>query len=140
MDAEAVAGLKRSNITVRKYVKPTGFMALVAVMVLLNLIVFPQRANFQPGSLFYDNLLVYAPRFARFNLYIRPLVLGLILGIHPAETVYMHVSRLRKHTVATLSGLWWIWILSTLVEGYGAFVRFDRIVEEEERKKANAKH
>jgi hypothetical protein len=140
MDAEAVAGLQRSPITVRTYVKPTGFMALVVVMVLLTLMVFSRRANFHPGSLVYDNLLVHAPAFARWCLWMRPVVLGLIGGCHAAETVYMHVNRLRRHTVATFGGLWWIWILSTVVEGYGAFVRFDGIVEEEQRTKANAKH
>ena len=115
-------------------------MAVVAYVVIINLCVFPRRSNFQPGSLVYDNILVYTPGFARFCLFMRPLVLFLILLLHPGETVYMHLRRLRKHTVPTFSGLWWKWILSTLVEGYGAFVRFDRIVAEEERKKATAKH
>lgn len=140
MDAEAVAGLNRSNITVKRYAKPTGFTVLVLCMVILNLSVFPRRENFLPGSLVYDNILVYTPGFARFCLRMRPLVLFLILSLHPAETLYMHTSRLRKHTVPTFSALWWKWIVSTLGEGYPAFVRFNRIVEEEERKKADAKH
>lgn len=140
MDAEAVAGLDRSNITVKKYTRPTGYMLGVFCLVLLNLIIFPRRQNFLPGSLLYDNLWVYVPGFAWFCLRMRPLVLFLIFTIHPAEAIHLHRSRLRKHTVPTFSVLWWKWILSNVIEGFPAFVRFDRIVEEEERKRANARH
>ena len=140
MDAEAVAGLNRSNITVKKYVKPTGLMFSHFCWTVINLIVFSRRENLQPGSLLYDSILVYTPGFARFCLLMRPLVLFLILASHPAESLYMHMSKLRKHTVPTFSVLWWTWILSTLAEGFPAFIRFNRIVKEEEMKKANAKH
>lgn len=104
------------------------------------MIIFPRRQNFLPGSFLYDNIWVYVPGYARFNLLVRPLVLFLVFTIHPAEAIQLHRSRLRRHTVPTFSVLWWKWILSNVIEGYGAFVRFDRIVEEEERKKANARH
>lgn len=139
MDAEAVAGLKRSNITVKTYVKPTGFMAVVFCVVIFNMTILPRAANFQPGSLLYDNLWIYIPWFARFCLNVRVWVIWILLLVHIPEVVYMERSRLRKHTVPTLSALWWKWILSTSVEGVSAFIRFDQIVEEE-RKKLKAKH
>ena len=140
MDAEAVAGLKRSNITIKEYEKPTWFTSLVIFIVIVNLIVFPRRKNFLPGSLVYDYALVYVPEFARFCLRVRPTVLSLIIGLHSAETWYMHTSKLRKHTVPTFSILWWKWMVSVLLEGYGALSRFNGLLAEEERKKANAKH
>lgn len=140
MDAEAVAGLNRSNITVKKYVKPSGPVILFACFTLTVLGVFSRRENFQPGSLVYDGILVYAPGFARFCLQVRPLVLFMIISIHSAEALYFHTSKLRKHTVPTFSAPWWKWMVSALVEGFPAFIRFNRIVEEEERRRANAKH
>lgn len=140
MDAEAVAGLQRSNITVKRYEKPTWFTTLVICLVIFNLIVFPRRRNFLPGSLFYDNVLVYVPGFARLCLRMRPTVLLLIGLVHPAEMWYMYTSGLRRHTVPTFSVLWWKWIVSVMFEGYGAMARFNRVVAEEERKRASAKH
>lgn len=140
MDAEAVAGLNRSNITVKKYAPPVGLMWLHLCLVIVVMSIFPRRENFLPGSLVYDNLLVYTPGFARFALQMRPLTLFLMLSLHPGEALYMHMSRLQKHTVPTFSVLWWKWFMSTFVEGYPAFIRFNRIVREEEIKKANAKH
>ena len=52
MDAEAVEALARSNITVKKYVKPYGFMLVVYIACLLTFIGFSRRANFRaPVSL-----------------------------------------------------------------------------------------
>lgn len=140
MDAEAVAGLNRSNITVKKYAKPTGLMWLHLLLVIVIVSVFPRRENLQPGSWVYDNILVYAPGFARFCLQMRPFTLFVMLALHSTEPLYMHMSRLRKHTVPTFSALWWKWIASTFVEGYPAFIRFNRIIRQEERKRADAKH
>lgn len=60
--------------------------------------------------------------------------------LHAAEMVYMERSRLKRHTVRAFGRVWWLWVCSTFVEGYGAFLRFDEIVKEEEEKKAKAKH
>lgn len=63
-----------------------------------------------------------------------------LLVLHMTEAVWMARRRLRKHSVPTFSRLWWKWFLSTFVEGVGAFIRFDRMVEAEKVKRANAKH
>ncbi|KAI4141664.1 MAG: hypothetical protein L6R39_005239 [Caloplaca ligustica] len=57
LDAQALEGLGRSDITVKKYRKPTGFMAVVFAAVLLTYIAFSRRSNFQPGSSLYNMLL-----------------------------------------------------------------------------------
>ncbi|KAL8833273.1 MAG: hypothetical protein Q9170_004376 [Blastenia crenularia] len=140
LDAQAVAGLKRSNITVKSYARPTGFMAIVFISCCLTYLSFSRRANFQPRSLLYDIFLHRAARFADFCYKVQPLVIYPMVVGHLIEAIWMARSRLRKHSVPTFSWLWWTWFLSTFIEGKGAFIRIDRIVEEERVKKASAKH
>lgn len=140
MDTEAVAGLKRSNITVKRYDRPKGFHAVVFVVVILTVAIFWKESTLQSGSLLYDYVLRFTPGFAKWCVKIRPLILLFIVTIHTSETFYMGSSRLRRHTVPTFSLLWWQWMISALIEGFGSFSRFDKIVKEEEMKKLNAKH
>ena len=140
MDGEAVAGLGASNITVKNYKPPHGFMAVVFVACALSYISFCRRANFEPGSIFYDVLLKNAPSFARFCWKVQPLVFGFMVVVHSGEAVWMAKSRLEKHTVRMFSKVWWMWVLSCFVEGIGSFVRFDGCVREEKVKKEGMKH
>lgn len=141
MDAEVVAGLNRSNITVKRYARPKGVTAVVLlVLIISSFLMLFKRSNFQPGSFLHDIILVYVPGFARFGFRVQPLAFYSMVLIHLGECIYMVRGRLQKHTVPTFSKLWWKWALSSLVEGYGSFVRFDEIVKEEELKRKNAKH
>lgn len=138
LDAAATAGLKRSDITVKKYVKPTGFMAVIFFLVVCTFAAASRSANFEPGSWLYDYVWVYIPGFARSRHRMQPLLLFFMFGIHGVEAVWMITSRLRKHTVPTFSRLWCAWVLSCFFEGAGSFVRFDKIVET--RRKEKSKH
>lgn len=129
MDREAVAGLGRSDITVREYPAPKGFHAVVFLACLATFLILSTRRNLLPGSLLYQYLLRYVPSFATFLYKIQPLVLYPMLAIHSFEAFYMETARLNKHSVPRLSRLWWTWLVSTFIEGYGAFQRFDRIVK-----------
>ena len=140
MDAEAVKGLKRSNITVKEYITPSGFMAVTFVATALTFVVFSKRSNLEPGSYLYEYLLLHAPGFADWCYSIQPLLVFLMYTIHGSETLYMTTGRLKKHSVPSFSALWWKWVLGTFVEGIGSFIRFDRMIKEEEEKKAKAKH
>lgn len=140
MDAEAVAGLNRSNITVKRYARPKGATAIALVLILSIFLIFSKRSNFQPGSFLHDLALVYAPALAKFGYMVQPLVFYSMISVHLGECIYLVRGRLQKHTVPKLSKLWWKWVLSSFVEGYGSFVRFDEIVKEEELKRENAKH
>lgn len=140
MDAEAVAGLSRSDITVKRYTRPKGVTAVVSAFILITLLVFMKPSNFQPGSFLYDLVLVFTPEFAQFCFKVQPLVFCTTIIVHSGECIYMARSRLQKHTVPTFSKLWWKWVLSTSLEGLGSFARFDEIVEEERLKRENAKH
>ena len=140
MDAEAVDGLGRSKVTVKRYTKPHGFMLVVFLACVLTFIGFSKRTNFEPGSLLYYTVLKHVPQFAQFCWQVQPLVIYPLLIIHTSEAIYMARSRLLKHTVPLGGQLWWTWVCSTFIEGYGSFVRFDTLVKEEEARRANAKH
>lgn len=140
MDAEAVQGLGRSNVTVKRYKAPRGWMTGIMVVCALTFLAFARRGNFVPGSLLYDGLLGYVPGFANFCWTVQPFVFYPMLAGHLAEALHMERSRLRKHTVRMFSRTWWMWEVSNFVEGLGAFVRFDEVVREEEEKRAKAKH
>ena len=140
MDGEAVAGLRASNITVKKYKPPRGFMTVVFIACLLTNISFCRRANFDSGSVFYDALLKHVPSFAKFCWTIQPLIFWLVVVVHGGETAWMVKRRLGKHTVRMFSRVWWMWVLSCSVEGIGSFVRFDECVREEIAKREGVKH
>lgn len=140
MDHEATAALNLSPITVKSYSKPTGIMLGILIAVTTAFIVFSSRANFEPGSFLYDSILHYVPTFARFCWQVQPLVLWPAVIIHGLETIWMAYSQLAKHSVPVGSQLWYIWIVSCLVEGRGTVVRFDRLVKAEEARRASAKH
>ena len=140
MDAEAVAGLGRSDITIKKYAKPYGFMLIVFVACVLTYANFSRRANFKPGSLLYDSILRYVPEFADFCWRLQPLVIYPMILLHGSEAISMVRSRLWKHNVPVGSRLWLTWVCGTFIEGYGSFVRFDALVKEEAARKAKARH
>ena len=140
MDAEAVKGLGRSSVTVKRYKGPRGWMTAVMVICALTMLAFVRRGNFVPGSLLYDGLLISVPGFAKFCWMVQPLIFFVVLTAHAAEAVHMERSRLRKHTVRMFSRTWWMWMVSNFVEGWGAFVRFDEVAREEEEKREKAKH
>jgi hypothetical protein len=51
----------------------------------------------------------------------------------------MALYRLRPHRVPVTSRLWWTWMTSCFIEGFGAFKRFDAIVRREKAKKEQQK-
>lgn len=140
MDAEAVAGLNRSNIKVKKFRGPKGVMGVVFVAAAVTFVVFSKRSNFEPGALVYDTVMRHVPNFNKFCHTIQPLVLYPMIALHSWEAYNMDQTRLEKHSIPRFSKLWWKWIFMTFIGGIGLFKSFDSIVEEEEAKKANAKH
>lgn len=140
MDAEAVAGLGVSDITVKKYKPPRGFMTVVFVACALTHIFFCRRANFEPGSILYDALLKYVPSLANFCRTIQAPLFWFMIVVHGGEAAWMAKSRLEKHTVRVFSRVWWMWVLSCYMEGFGSYVRFDECVREEQEKREGMKH
>ena len=140
MDIEATERLGRSAVTVKGYKRPYGWMTVIMVVCAMTYLAFSRRANFAPGSVLYWAVLRYMPNFAAFCWSVQPSVIVPMCAIHAGEVWYLENTRLRKHTVRMFSGVWWKWVVSCFVEGFGAFVRLDEIVREEEEKKAKAQH
>ena len=141
MDEEARARLKRSDITVKEYTLPNKlWQAVIMTASALTFLAFSKRSNFLPGSLLFDYLLKYTPGFAQFCNTVQPLVIYPMVILHAGEAGHMAKSRLEKHSVPQYSLLWWKWVLSTFVEGFGAFSRLDEMITMQRKKKADAKH
>jgi hypothetical protein len=140
MDQVATRALGRGGVTVKRYKEPRGWMTGVMAIVVVTVVVFSRRVNFEPGSVLYWALLKYVPGFANFCWMVQPVIIPLMLAIHCWELWQFERTRLRKHTVRIFSGTWWKWVISSFVEGAGSFVRFDEVVREEEEKRAKARH
>ncbi|KAF2089892.1 integral membrane protein-like protein [Saccharata proteae CBS 121410] len=139
MDQDALAGLGRSDITIREYRVPKGFHAVVFTVCLLTYVLVSRRQNALPGSFIYDNVLRHVPALASFTAKVQPTVLALMVGIHLFEASVM-ARRLAKHNVPLLGGLWWAWTGSCFIEGFGALQRTSAIVAEEQAAKHKQQH
>ncbi|KAF4542999.1 protein of unknown function DUF2470 [Lasiodiplodia theobromae] len=139
MDRDCLVGLGRSDITVKQYTRPRGAHAVVFVVCALTYVLVSRRANALPGSFIYDHVLSYSPGFAAFVAQVQPVVLALMIGIHVVEASIM-ARRLQRHNVAQLSGLWWQWVASCFIEGFGALQRVDALVQQARREKEKQKH
>lgn len=132
MDKEAGEALNRHPVTLKQYLPPRGGHLFNFTMCLTVTVAFSRAANFQPGSILYDNAFGYVPGFAAFCVKVQPIVLGVMLFLHTIETGMM-TRKLARHSVVPASGVWWKWVLSTFVEGATAFWRIDSFVKKSEK-------
>ena len=113
---------------------------VIFTVCLATYIGFAQRSNFLPGSIIYESLgLGKVPSFTQFCYDIQPLLLPGMVGIHLLEAGLLAVVRLRPHRVPFLSGVWFAWMASTFIEGFGAFQRTGQMVKEERVKREQSK-
>lgn len=124
LDREAVAGLRRSSVTVKEYRRPrSAAHVLVFLASALTWLLLARKGNTLPGSWCYDGVVGRVPRFAAFAHRVRvPVLVGMLL-IHGAEAVFM-ARRMEKHSVPLFSLVWVAWVVSNFLEGYGAHQRF----------------
>ena len=146
MHNEALAGLDLSDVIVTEYRPPkTPLHVFIFAICLGTWISFCYRPNLLPTAPITP---IYAfwslggswPALASFMHYIQPLPITAMIVIHTAEAVHLARTRLRKHRVPTGSRLWWSWVISSFIEGLGAFQRFDAIVRSREEEKKHKKH
>lgn len=131
MHKESLKRLGRSEITLTEYRAPRGIEAVIFVLCLLFYVTCFQRSNLQPGSDLYEYLgLQRVPWFPRIVCILHPYV----VAIHIVETIALAVTQLKPLNVPALSGLWWKWVASCFVEGYGSFKRIRQIVKEQKAK------
>ncbi|OQE39074.1 hypothetical protein PENCOP_c007G05135 [Penicillium coprophilum] len=131
MHKDSLKRLGRSEITLTEYRAPRGVHAVIFGLCFLFYVTCFQRSNLQPGSALYEYLgLQRVPWFPRLVCVLQPYV----VAIHVLETVALVVTTLRPLNVPAFSGLWWKWVLSCFVEGYGSFVRIKKFVKEQKAK------
>lgn len=135
MHKACLSSLGLSDIVVREYRPPSGFLALVFGLCLSTFITTFRRGNFLPGSLLYEALhLGSVPGFANLCYTYQPVFFPIFASIHLSEAVLLAFKRLRPYRVPFLSRLWVLWFTSNVIEGFGAWVRFDSIVKEEKER------
>ncbi|RAH83620.1 hypothetical protein BO86DRAFT_387886 [Aspergillus japonicus CBS 114.51] len=141
MHKECLERLRLSDIQITTYRVPSRPGDVLAFLICLSgILAFSRQQNLLPGGWVYEGLRLetgwWWPRgFAGFCARMQPAVLAFTLVVHAFEASVLAYTRLRKHGVALGSAVWWAWVLSTLVEGFQGFKRFDRLVREEEAKK-----
>jgi hypothetical protein len=141
MDREARAALDISSTKITSYIPPTSafhvFVFSACTFMFGNFIFY---SRIIPGTLFYDKVLAHFPGGPEmFKWLVRTIALP-VLAIHFGEAYMMDKTRLRKYSVQRGTALWWKWIASCFVEGYGCWVRIDEEVKRKEEEAARAKH
>ncbi|PWW73864.1 hypothetical protein C7212DRAFT_213741 [Tuber magnatum] len=130
MANECLTGLGLSPYVIKTY-PPPGIVGIVLmVSVLMGLWVFSDEGNLAEGSFARVYLLQNYHPLADFLMRTHRTSFLTIATTHLAECIYLQKSRLRKHQVKPFSKVWWLWIMSGALEGYGVFERFDKEVEE----------
>jgi hypothetical protein len=141
MDKEALQTLGRSDIPITKfipaYTRPGHLWNFTQC--LLTYLLLPRPANWQPGSLLYDNFLFLVPGVADFAVRYGWIIFIVMLPVHLAETIIM-VRKLAKHGCTFLDAVWWKWVGTCFVEGITSFWRLDGLIEEKRREKEAKKH
>lgn len=132
MHKECLNKLGLSDIVVTEYRAPRGATAVAFVFLVTSYALFCRRSNFLPGSVVYDSVFSGAPAVAEYCYKIQPVLFSGVLGAHALEAGLLAVNRLKRHRVQFLSRLWWTWVVSTFIEGFGAWQRFDAMVNEKQ--------
>lgn len=139
MHSRCLEQLGESDITIREYTIPKGFHAVVFTLCFSAYICLSARSNFLPGSILYSAVFQYSPKFANLCYVVQPALLATMILIHVVEAGILAVKVLKPHRVHMFSGLWWKWMVSTFIEGYGAFQRTEKIVQKERKRIDDAK-
>ncbi|KAJ5678775.1 hypothetical protein N7462_007019 [Penicillium macrosclerotiorum] len=133
---ESLKRLGRSDVTLTQYRAPHGFQIVIFGLCLFTYISCWRRDNLLPGAWVYENLgFQLVPDFAHFIYTIWPVFFPSVLAIHIAESVALAVLRLKPMGVRLGSKLWFAWVGSCFIEGFGTFMRIGDIVKEERAKK-----
>ena len=151
MNQTALTGLNLSSITINEYVPPMmGWQVLLFGLSLVSFVSFspfgsrdlgPNAPHSRVNLLYmFWSLGGLVPKLSYFAHDIATYMFVFLVVVHGGETIWLAVSRLRKHRVKVGSLVWWQWVLSCFVEGFGSFMRFDQLVREKEEEKAGKKH
>jgi hypothetical protein len=129
MDTAALAALHRRPVRIATYIPPRNFHAVIFLTCLSTFLLLARGSSSAPDSVLAAGMPVFAAFVARVRLW----VLVPMVVVHAVEAGVM-VRRLGGLEVRVGGGVWWLWVGSAFVEGWGSFVRLGRLVEAEEGK------
>lgn len=144
MHTASLSALDLDEVVVTEYLYPTKLWEWFAgVAVFLIFTTFPFRAKLHPDSHSWISLIWSLGGLvewnARLTYYIQPWLLPVVLAIHVGEVVVLMLPRLRRCGVEVGTGVWWAWVVDCFLEGGGAWLRFDGLVEEKRGVKGGVK-
>ncbi|KUJ13593.1 uncharacterized protein LY89DRAFT_687627 [Mollisia scopiformis] len=141
MDRESRSALDVSSIRITSYEPPRKrFHIFVFGICLFTFGVFAMRNKIVPGTWFYDVPLRYWPGGPEVFVWIARTIALPVVAIHLGEAYMMDTTRLRKHGVERGTSLWWMWVVSCFIEGYGCHQRIDAAVKKKTKEAEQAKH
>ncbi|KAI9642838.1 hypothetical protein NHQ30_008572 [Ciborinia camelliae] len=141
MDGECRTALNISPYTITRYEPPkTFFHQFVFGMCFMTMVIFATKSYIVPDTFFYDNVLPFFPGGAEMFLWISDKVAIPTIMIHVVEVIYMDRSRLAKYNIKRGSSMWWKWMASCMIEGYGSFARIDAMIKQQKESKVDGGH
>ena len=140
MDQQATKALFREPETVTRYLLPQSYQWLIPFAFLFGLFCFSRRESFEAGSWLTSTILYPVPWLSRFLYEHSWGAFAGTVAIHVAEAAFMAQGKLKRHTVPVGGRVWWMWTISTFLEGVGALMRFDGEVQEIKKKREKAAH
>lgn len=141
MDREAREALGISSIRITTYEPPRSpFQIFVFGACLFTFNVFMFRNKIVPGTWFWEVPLQYWPGGPEWFVWIAKTIALPVVVIHLVESYMLDTTRLKKHGVERGTALWWKWVFSCFIEGYGSYQRTGAIVERKRKEAAAAKH
>jgi hypothetical protein len=141
MDIQSRTALNISCIEITEYIPPQSiFHRTIFGLCVFTMVVFATRAWIVPETFFYDKVLPWFPGGAEWFLWAVRMVFWPTIVLHTVEATMLDMTRLRKYGVDRGSGLWWKWMASAFMEGFGSFMRIDKAVKTKEIEAEKVKH
>jgi hypothetical protein len=125
MDADSIKALSRSPYTIKTYRMPVRFHAFIFAVTFSTYIMLLREQHVLPGSIAYEYFLKWIPYFPFIAQEFRLHILAAMVVIHGVEA-YIMSGKLKKHSAALYSPVWWAWMVSCFIEGFGSFQRCAR--------------
>ncbi|KAI5928342.1 putative integral membrane protein [Camillea tinctor] len=131
MALQAQAQLGLSDIRIKEWTRPAGlglasFVGVAQYIVCASTLAAGLVA---PGTRAWDLLDAYFPYGAGGYVWLVKALFAPTAVIHVFEAWWMIRGRLAKHSVVPGTGVWWLWVGNTFIEGYPCMRRFDKLVE-----------
>ncbi|PBP16235.1 hypothetical protein BUE80_DR013052 [Diplocarpon rosae] len=141
MDREARAALDISPIRITAYAPPrTPVHVAVFATCLFTVAALATHRWIVPGTWVYDGPLRCFPGGPERFVWLARTLFWPFIVIHLGEAWNLDRTRLRRHGVERGTILWWTWILSCGVEGYGCYQRIDATVARKREEAEKATH